>query len=469
MIHPISHFLQIQPLLDLVPDSRYPLRLIEADLQKPESWAKAIKSCSYVFHLASPFPDKSKRQPTEEEIIRPAVDGTLNVLKACAEAGTVKRVLLTSSIAAISCGMSGSPDKPRDHVYSESDWSDEAGCELYERSKLLAERAAWDFVKTLEEDKQFELVVLNPGYVQGPLRSASSGEGSKVLCVGLLGKFPVLVDMNFPIVDVRDVVAAHIAAFEKSEAAGNRYALVNKTLSMKEVAQFITEEFKPQGYSVPSMSVPKFVAWVGKLFDPALKSTYPVIGKVVHFNNEKMVRELGVTPRPLRDTIVDTCYSLIELGVVRKTQRYLGPPSTRPPPPSKEEPEMATEQEQPTSEPGGTSTEPESQEKTTPEPVAEKPTPEPATEPQEKPTPEPVAEPQETEPVAEPQEKPTPEPVAELQETPTPEPVAETPTPEPVAELQDTPTPEPVAELQETPTPEPVVEPQDNPTPELES
>lgn len=403
-----------------------------------------------MFHLASPFPNATQRQPAEDEIIRPAVDGTLNVLKACAEAGTVKRVVLTSSIAAISCGMSGSPNKPRDHVYSESDWSDEAGCELYEKSKLLAERAAWDYVKTLEEDKQFELVVLNPGYVQGPLISAASGEGSKALCVGLLGKNPGLLDMYFPIVDVRDVVAGHIAAFEKPEAAGNRYALVTKTLSMKELAQIVAEEFKPQGYSVPSMSLPKFVAWVGKFFDPGVKNTYPFIGKVARYNNEKMVRELGITPRPMKDTIVDTCYSLIELGVVRKTPRYLGPPSTRPPPPSKEEP---TEPEQPTSEPGETRTESESQEKTAPEP----PTVEPVAEPQEKPTVEPVAEPQEkptVEPLAEPQEEPTAEPVAEPQEIPTPEPVAEPQeksTPEPATEPEEKPTLEPAEEVQENP------------------
>lgn len=353
--------------MDLVPDAKYPLRLIEADLEKPESWAKAIESCSYVFHLASPFPPQSQRAPPEEEVIRPAVDGTLSVLKACAEAGTVKRVILTSSIAAISCGIPGSPSKPADHIYSESDWSDEDGCAPYEKSKLLAEKAAWDYMKSLEEDKRFELVVVNPGYVQGPLLSAASGAASMDTCIGLLtGKFPVTVGVNLPLVDVRDVVKAHIAALEKSEAAGNRYALVSGNITLKQMAQMMIEEFKPQGYNkIPSMNIPKCVAWVGKFFDPSTKNIYPSIGKVTRFNNEKMVRELGVEPYPLRDTIIDTCYSLIEMGLVGKTSQYLGHPSTRPPPPSKDDkPAAETTAKPPSDEPqsdpaAGTSVDPE--------------------------------------------------------------------------------------------------------------
>lgn len=381
--------------MDLAAGAKYPLRLIEADLQEPESWAKAVKSCSYVFHLASPFPDKSRREPPEEEVVRPAVDGTLSVLKACAKAGTVKRVILTSSIAAISCGTLGSPSKPAGYVYSESDWSDEAGCEVYEKSKLLAEKAAWDYVKTLGEDERFELVVLNPGYVQGPLLSASSGVASMATCIGLLtGKIAVTVGVSLPIVDVRDVVAAHIAALEKPEAAGNRYALVTGNITLKEIARMLADEFKPQGYTkIPSLHLPKALAWVGKFFDPTAKSIYPMIGKVVVFNNEKMVRELGIEPRPMRSTIIDTCYSLIELGVVRKTAQYLGHPSTRAPPLSKDNKPTAETTAEPSSgdlRSDGTSVEPEptsSKQESEPKPASE---PEP---PMEESAPEPDPEP----------------------------------------------------------------------------
>ena len=219
----------------LVPNAKYPLRLVQADLVNADSWKKAAKTCSYVFHLASPFPPSTARV-TDDNIVPLAVEGTTNVLQVCADAGTVKRVILTSSVGAISCGTIGSPDKPPDHVYTEADWSPESGCSPYEKSKLKAEQAAWEFVKGLEEDKRFELVVMNPGYVQGPLLSLASGEASMSLCQSILGsKFPGLPDLSFPLVDVRDVVTAHIAGMERPETAGNRYALVTDTLHIKAI------------------------------------------------------------------------------------------------------------------------------------------------------------------------------------------------------------------------------------------
>ena len=129
----------MKPLRELVPDAKYPLRLVEADLSKADSWAKAVSRCMYVFHVASPF---LLNISDEAAIIRTAVEGTTNVLQACANAGTVKRVVVTSSIAAVSCGAIGDPEKPADYVYTEKDWSPEAACEPYEKSKLKAEQAA---------------------------------------------------------------------------------------------------------------------------------------------------------------------------------------------------------------------------------------------------------------------------------------------------------------------------------------
>ena len=184
--------------------------------------------------------------------MRPAVDGTINVLQACADAGTVKRVILTSSVAAVSNGLNGNPNLPPDHIYDESDWSDEASCEAYERSKTKAERAAWDFVKKLEANKKFELVVLNPAYVQGPLLSRAAGEGTKFACLGLFsGELFAIPNIYFPIIDVRDVVATNIAAIEKPEAVGKRYILVSETVNYRDIAQYVSEEFKPQDTKYP--------------------------------------------------------------------------------------------------------------------------------------------------------------------------------------------------------------------------
>ena len=280
--------------------------------------------------MASPFPAGATN---EAVIVRTAVEGTINVLQACADAGTIKRVVVTSSIAAVSSGTGGSPGNPPDYVYTEKDWSVESACDAYVKSKLKAEQAAWEFVKKLEDDKRFELTVVNPAYVQGPLLSASSGEGSKDFCQRLLnGKLPVLPDVTSPIVDVRDVAVAHIAAMEKSEAAGNRYILSNRTLHLREMAQIIGDEFQPQGYKIPSKNAPKALLWVGKFFDSRIKQIYPLVGKTAQLSNERMVNELGVSPRPVEESIIDTCYSLIDMGLAKKTPGYLGHPSKRPPP-----------------------------------------------------------------------------------------------------------------------------------------
>ena len=202
----------------------------------------------------------------------------------------------------------------------------------YEKSKLKAEQAAWDFMKGLEEAKRFELVVMCPAYIQGPLFSAASGGGAAFICSQLLGnKMPGVLDMNFSIVDVRDVAAAHLAAMEKPEAAGNRYILNSETLSMREMAQIISEEFHPQGYKIPTRTIPKAILWLGKFFDAQLKLLYPSVGKRVQYNNEKMRNELGVEPRPARESLVDLCYNLVELELVHRTPGYLGPPATRQP------------------------------------------------------------------------------------------------------------------------------------------
>lgn len=319
---------KVKPLRNLVPDAKYPLRLVTADLQDAESWTRAVKGCTYVYHIASPFTVSSPRD--ENELIRPAVEGTLNVLKACAESGTVKRVVLTSSVVAVATSI-GNPGQPPDYVYSETDWADEASCTPYGKSKLKAEQAAWDFVKKLEEDKRFELVVVCPSYVQGPILSAASGAGSAAVSINLLEhKMPGVPNIAMNLVDVRDVAAAQLIAMEKLEAAGNRYILSAEVLTLQEMAQTVSQEFHPQGYKIPTKTIPKAVAWVGKFFDADLKTLYPGIGKRIVYSNEKMRSELGVQPRPARESLIDTCYSLVELELVHRTQGYLGPPSSRP-------------------------------------------------------------------------------------------------------------------------------------------
>ena len=133
--------------------------------------------------------------------------------------------------------------------------------------------------------------------------------------------------MSLNIVDVRDVATAHIIAMEMQNAAGNRYILNNHALWLKEIAAIVTEEFQPQGYSIPQWSMPMAGAWVLWYFSGVMRRIYPKLGRVLHFSNEKMRTELGIEPRDIRSTILDTCYSIIENGIVPKMDNYRGPPT----------------------------------------------------------------------------------------------------------------------------------------------
>ena len=314
---------KVKALKDLIPDAKYPLELCEADLEDKESWTAAVKNCKYVLHIASPFPAGLPSDPND--VIRPAVQGTLNVLSACAESGCVKKVVLTSSIAAISCGGTGHPHRDN-HVYTEEDWSPPDACAPYEKSKTLAEKAAWDFVKELPSEKKFDLTVINPGLIFGPILTKFSGTSVGLIKSVLTGETPGALDITFGVVDVREVAQAHISAMEKPESNGNRYLLISEsTVAFHDMNRWLHEEFGHQGYKVCTMKIPKFVAWVASKFSADVKFAYPNIGKRLTYVNDKMINQLGVQPRNSRQTVLDTAYSLIELGLVEKTTKYHGP------------------------------------------------------------------------------------------------------------------------------------------------
>ena len=164
------------------------------------------------------------------------------------------------------------------------------------------------------------------------------GGGSANFIINILAnKLSRIPDINFYVVDIRDCAAAHIAALEKPEAAASRYIAINETVSLKQMAQILAVEFKPQGYKVSSKGLPKAAVWVGKFVKSDAKLLYPMLGKQINYSNEKMIGELGIELRPVEGTVIDTAYSAIEHGLVQKKKGYLGHPSTRPPPEKKEE------------------------------------------------------------------------------------------------------------------------------------
>src|SRR5262249_34646846 len=186
-----------------------------ATLTADAGWAEAVEGCTYIWHIASPNPPAVPRH--EDELIRPAVDGTLRVLRAAAASGTVRRVVMTSSLEAIARGY----DRTDNRVRTESDWSNPERSAPYAKSKFYAERAAWDFVAS--HAPQLELVAINPGLVLGPLLHAERPTSLEVIRLLMAGALPAVPRISFAVVDVRDVARAHRLAMETPHAAGNRF------------------------------------------------------------------------------------------------------------------------------------------------------------------------------------------------------------------------------------------------------
>ena len=242
-----------------------------------------------MIHVASPYPDRAPSNP--DDLIKPAVEGTQAVLRAVSEAGGVKRVVLTSSIAAVYDSSIPMPkEKEESKTFDEESWTDveNSSVDLYAKSKTLAEKAAWDFVKELPEEKRFELAVINPGMVIGPLLSKRYTT-SHVAIKKLLDKSaPAYPKLNCNITDVRDVAQAHLVALTSPEAAGKRHLVVNHSVWMKDLAAIIQKELRPKGYFVPSLTAPNFLVRVSSFVDRGVKIVVPRLGREVKYDNKRV-------------------------------------------------------------------------------------------------------------------------------------------------------------------------------------
>ena len=287
------------------------LECVEADLLSEKGWENACDGMDYVLHVASPFPTRMPRNP--EEIIRPAVQGTLNVLRA-ANRTKVKRVVLTSSLAAIMYGWGENlPD-----VLDESDWSDPENLKdntPYTRSKTLAEKAAWEFMKTESRD-DLELSVVNPGLILGPLIGTERSTSLEIISQLLTKAIPALPDLSFPIIDVRDVSAAHLAAMNRPEAAGERFILSDRECSLQEIANDLRQAVPDLASFIPSRPLPSWLVRLIAPIKPDLRQIVPDLGMRRHVSNEKMKTVLGIDPVSAKDSIRDTAVSLIRAGLV---------------------------------------------------------------------------------------------------------------------------------------------------------
>jgi len=224
------------------------LSFVAADLTSDAGWDAAMTDCQYVMHVASPVPIVEPKN--HEELIAPARDGTLRVLAAASRAG-VRRVVMTSSNAAINSGHGGKSS------FTEADWSILGdGTGAYASSKTIAERAAWDFVAGLPVDHGMELVAINPCVVLGPLIDPDGSASIELIRKLVAREVPGCPNLGFTIVDVRDVAAAHLAAMTSPQAAGNRYLCTTEFRWVAEIAQALNQTVGQRGYRVSTRRLP---------------------------------------------------------------------------------------------------------------------------------------------------------------------------------------------------------------------
>jgi dihydroflavonol-4-reductase len=286
------------------------LTLWRGELLEDGSFDDAVDGADVVIHTASPY--VLDVDDPEKDLVEPAVRGTRNVLDACSRAGTVRRVVVTSSMAAIT-------DEPEsDRVLDESDWNEKSSLDRnpYYYSKTLAEKAAWE----LAEGAEWDLVVINPFLVVGPSLTPSLNTSNKMFADMLDGEYPVLMNLTWGMVDVRDVAEAHVRAIESAHAGG-RYICVDHTIDMEQVVELLREH----GYDDRKLPSFNFACGAGTLavkalatFEDAGTRSYlrTHLGKQPRFDSSKIKGDLGVDFRPVDATILETVKDMEQWGHV---------------------------------------------------------------------------------------------------------------------------------------------------------
>lgn len=288
------------------------LELVEADLTVPGSFEAAVRGCTVVFHTASPY--VIQVDDPQRDLVDPAVNGTLDVLRACVKASDVARVVLTSSMAAVT----DEPDSSQ--VLTEADWNEKSTLQRnpYYLSKTMAERAAWTFVE--RERPSFDLVAMNPFMIMGPSLGPGLNVSNKIVADLVNGVYPGILSMTWGIVDVRDVAHAHVRAAEVREAQG-RYLLVQEPpVSMRTIVGWLREAGYGDGTRLPSRALDNafgnLLVKLNSYLQPSGVASYlrTHIGRVPRYDASKARKDLGLTLRPTRETVLDTARDLEQQG-----------------------------------------------------------------------------------------------------------------------------------------------------------
>lgn len=281
------------------------LEFVQADLHSDQGWVQAAQGCAYVLHVASPFP---LTIPTDEnELIVPAREGTLRVLRAAKQAG-VRRVVLTSSIAAF---MNGHPEAKR--VFDERDWTNlEGPVQPYPKSKTLAEQAAWAYAK----EADLELSVIAPGLILGPSLDGHYPTSREYIRKLMRREVPGVSRTTLFTVDVRDVAAAHLAAMTAPKAAGGRFIAVEGGYRFLEIARILQRHLAPRGYRISTIEFPDWVVRLVALADKTVRLTLDELGKEYSFDTARIRAELSWQPRALEASVTEMADGMIRSGIV---------------------------------------------------------------------------------------------------------------------------------------------------------
>ncbi|MGO9446020.1 MAG: SDR family oxidoreductase, partial [Thiobacillaceae bacterium] len=285
------------------------LTFASADLLSDARWADAAAGCSYVLHVASPLPAYVPKH--EDELIVPAREGALRVLRAARDSG-VKRVVMTSSFAAIGYGKA-----PLDRPFNEEDWTDPTakGLTAYTKSKTLAERAAWEFMA--REGAALELATVNPVVVFGPVLGSDYSTSIQVVQRLLDGSMPGCPRLMFGVVDVRDVADLHLRAMTDKAAKGERFlATGDGFMSVREIALTLKARMGNAAKGVSTRELPNWLLRGAGIFSPVVRQIVPELGKVKNASNEKARRMLGWTPRSNEEAVIATGESLLRLRLL---------------------------------------------------------------------------------------------------------------------------------------------------------
>ena len=289
------------------------LSFAHTDLMGDKGWPEAATGCRYVLHVASPFPPGVPKH--EDDLIVPAREGALHVLRAARDAG-VERVVLTSSFAAIGYGQA----PVAGHPFTEENWSNlSEKVSAYVKSKTLAERAAWDFIN--REGGSLELAVVNPVGIFGPVLGPDHSTSTDFIRRLMDGEMPGLPRMVFGVVDVRDVADLHLRAMTNPAAKGERFlAISGDFVTMLEIARTLKARLGIAGSRITTRVLPDWLVRIVGLFDGQAAQIVTELGKARNATGAKAMRLLGWAPRSREEAIVATAESLIRLGLLKKSK-----------------------------------------------------------------------------------------------------------------------------------------------------